>query len=72
MDWQNITSKPFWKVRQYDRNIGALQKSDYVLIRGSLDKYLDLIRELDVDNYDEIDSLKLLLIRLDHHIARMR
>ena len=72
MDWQNITSKPFWKVRQYDRNIGALQKSDYVLMRESVDKYLDLIRELDVDNYDEIDKLKLLLIRLDHHIARMR
>ena len=41
-------------------------------MRDSVDKYLDLIRELDDDNYDEIDKLKLLLIRLDHHIARMR
>ena len=67
-----MRNKHFWKTSFYDRNIGVLQNSDYVLMRDSVDKYLDLIRELDVDNYDEIEKLKLLLIRLDHHIARMR
>ena len=67
-----MRNRHIWSTSFYDRNIGALQKSDYVLMRDSVDKYLDLIRELDDDNYDEIDKLKLLLIRLDHHIARMR
>ena len=67
-----MRNRHIWATSHYDRNIGALQKSDYVLMRDSVDKYLDLIRELDDDNYDEIDKLKLLLIRLDHHIARMR
>ena len=67
-----MRNRHIWSTSFYDRNIGALQKSDYVLMRDSVDKYLDLIRELDVDNYDEIDKLKLLLIRLDHHIATIR
>lgn len=67
-----MRNKHFWKTSFYDRNIGVLQNSDYVLMRDSVDKYLDLIRELDVDNYDDIEKLKLLLIRLDHHISRMR
>ncbi len=41
-------------------------------MRDSLEKYLDHIRELDIDNYDEIDQLKLLFIKLDHHIDRLR
>ena len=41
-------------------------------MRDSLEKYLDQIRELDTDNYDEIDQLKLLFIKLDHHIDRIR
>lgn len=57
----------------YDRNKGVLFKSDYVFIRESLEKnYLDQIRELDSDNHEEIDQLKLLFIKLDHYIQRMR
>ena len=41
-------------------------------MRESLEKYLDQIRELDTDNHKEIDQLKLLFIKLDHHIQRMR
>ncbi len=41
-------------------------------MRDSLEQYLDAIRELDIDNYDEIDQLKLLFIKLDHHIDRLR
>ena len=61
-----------WRTTFYNRNIGVLQKSDYIFIRDSLEKYLDQIRELDTDNYNEIDQLKLLFIKLDHHIDRMR
>ncbi|RZG66683.1 hypothetical protein EXU29_18410 [Acinetobacter wuhouensis] len=56
----------------YNRRIGVLQNSDYILMRESLEKYLDHIRELDIDNYDEIEQLKLMFIRLDHHIDRLR
>ena len=56
----------------YLRSIGVLQNSDYILIRESLEKYLDYIRELDIDNRDEIDELKMMLRRLDHHIDRLR
>ncbi|RKG33096.1 hypothetical protein D7V20_18085 [Acinetobacter rongchengensis] len=61
-----------WRTTFYNRNIGVLVKSDYILIRDSLEKYLDQIRELDTDNYNEIDQLKLLFIKLDHHIDRLR
>ena len=61
-----------WRTTFYNRNIGVLQKSDYIFMRDSLEKYLDQIRELDTDNYNEIDQLKLLFIKLDHHIDRLR
>ena len=41
-------------------------------MRDSLEKYLAQICELDTDNHEEIDQLKLLFIKLDHHIQRMR
>ena len=66
------SNRHIWKTTHYNRNIGVLHKSDYVFMRDSLEKYLDHIRELDIDNYDEIDQLKLLFIKLDHHIDRLR
>ena len=68
----NKMNRHVWRTTFYNRNIGVLQKSDYVFMRDSLEKYLDQIRELDIDNYDEIDQLKLLFIKLDHHIDRLR
>ena len=56
----------------YDRNKGVLFKSDYVFMRESLEKYLVQICELDTNNHEEIDQLKLLFIKLDHHIYRLR
>ena len=47
-------------------------KSDFIFIRDSLEKYLDHIRDLDTNNFEEIDQLKLLFIKLDHHIERFR
>ncbi|ELW80390.1 hypothetical protein ACINWC743_A0246 [Acinetobacter sp. WC-743] len=41
-------------------------------MRDCLEKYLGEIQQLDVDNYEEIDQLKLLFIKLDHHIDRLR
>lgn len=67
-----MNNRHVWKTTFYNRNIGVLQKSDYIFMRDSLEHYLDAIRELDIDNYDEIDQLKLLFIKLDHHIDRLR
>lgn len=61
-----------WKTTFYNRNIGVLHKSDYVFMRDCLEKYLGGIQQLDIDNYEEIDQLKLLFIKLDHHIDRLR
>ena len=67
-----MNNRHVWKTTFYNRNIGVLQKSDYIFMRDSLEQYLDAIRELDIDNHDEIDQLKLLFIKLDHHIDRLR
>lgn len=67
-----MNNRHVWRTTFYNRNIGVLQKSDYIFMRDSLEQYLDAIRELDIDNYDEIDQLKLLFIKLDHHIDRLR
>ena len=66
------TNHHIFKTSFYDRNKGVLFKSDYVFMRECLDKYLANIQQLDIDNYEEIDQLKLLFIKLDHHIQRMR
>ena len=47
-------------------------KSDFVFMRDSLEKYLDHVRDLQTNNFEEIDQLKLLFIKLDHHIDRLR
>lgn len=65
-------NRHIFKTSFYDRNKGVLFKSDYVFMRESLEKYLEQICELDTDNHEEIDQLKLLFIKLDHHIQRMR
>jgi len=67
-----VKNRHVYKTIAYDRNKGVLLKSDYILIRESLEKYLDQIRSMDADNYAEIDRLKLLFIKLDHHIDRLR
>ena len=61
-----------WRTTSYNRNIGSLSKPDFIFIRESLEKYLDQIRELETDNHEEIDQLKLFFIKLDHHIDRLR
>lgn len=67
-----MINRHIYRTGFYNRNIGVLNKSDFIFIRDSLEKYLDQIRELDIDNHDEIDRLKLLFIKLDHQIERFR
>ena len=67
-----MKNRHVWQTSFYNRNIGVLVKSDYVFMRESLEKYLGEIQQLDIDNYEEIDKLKLLFIKLDHHIDRLR
>lgn len=67
-----MVNRHIWRTTVYDRKIGSLDKSDYFFIRESLEKYLDQIRELETDNHEEIDQLKLFFIKLDHHIDRLR
>ena len=64
-------NRHIFKTSFYDCKKGVLFKSDYVFMRESLEKYLDQNRELDTDNHEEIDQLKLLFIKLDHYIQRM-
>lgn len=67
-----MVNRHIFRTSFYDRNKGVLLKSDYVFMRESLERYLVQICELDTDNHEEIDQLKLLFIKLDHHIQRMR
>jgi hypothetical protein len=55
----------------YSRNIGMLRKEDYVFMRECLEKHLENIQLSNDDNAREIDSLKVLFIRLDHTISRL-
>ena len=67
-----MVNRHVYKTTSYNRNKGVMLKSDFIFIRDSLEKYLDHIRDLDTNNFEEIDQLKLLFIKLDHHIDRLR
>ena len=67
-----MVNRHVYKTTSYNRNKGVMLKSDFVFIRDSLEKYLDHVRDLDTNNFEEIDQLKLLFIKLDHHIDRLR
>ena len=67
-----MVNRHIYKTSSYDRNKGVMLKSDFVFMRESLEKYLDHVRDLQTNNFEEIDQLKLLFIKLDHHIDRFR
>lgn len=67
-----MINRHIYKTASYDRNKGVMLKSDFVFMRDSLEKYLDHICDLQTNNFEEIDQLKLLFIKLDHHIDRLR
>ena len=67
-----MINRHIYKTASYNRNKDVMLKSDFVFMRDSLEKYLDHVRDLDTNNFEEIDQLKLLFIKLDHHIDRLR
>lgn len=57
----------------YSRNKGTLTRADYLFMRECLENYLEKIQQdFDQENDQEIMQIKLLFIRLDHHIDRLR
>ena len=62
-----------YKTGSYDRSKGVLTRADYLFMRECLENYLDKIQQdFDQENYQEIMQIKLLFIKLDHHIDRLR
>ena len=58
-----------YKTVSYDRSKGVLTK-EIIYMRDLLETVLVQLQESDLDNDAEITKLKILFIRLDHHIAR--
>ncbi|ENV82830.1 hypothetical protein F941_01596 [Acinetobacter bouvetii DSM 14964 = CIP 107468] len=63
-----MINKHIYKPVSYDRKKGVLTKDDYVYMRDLLETVL---QESDLDHDEEITKLKILFIRLDHHIDRL-
>ena len=62
-----------YKTGSYDRSKGVLTRADYLFMRVCLENYLEKIQQdFDQENDQEIMQIKLLFIRLDHHIDRLR
>lgn len=58
--------------RQLRLKKGSLDKDDYVYMRDLLETVLVQLQESNLDRDEEITKLKTLVIRLDHHIDRIR
>lgn len=67
-----LNKRHIYKTVNYNRNIGVLLKNDYLFIRDLLERQLIEMQNLEIDNHDEIDRLKLLFIKIDHKIAMFR
>lgn len=67
-----MINRHIYKPVSSDRKKGVLTKDDYVYIRDLLENVLIQLQESELDNDEEITKLKILFIRLDHHIDRLR
>ena len=65
-------NRHIYRTTSYDRKKGALTKDDYMYMRDLLETVLQQMQESDLDHDEEITKLKILFIRLDHHIDRLR
>ena len=65
-----MINRHLYRTASYDRKKGVLTKDDYVYMRDLLETVLVQLQESDLDHDEEITKLKILFIRLDHHIAR--
>lgn len=62
---------PIYSTIAYSRNKGVLRKEDYVFMRECLEKHLENMQLSNEDLAREIDTLKVLFIKLDHTINRL-
>ena len=67
-----LMSRHIYRTTSYDRKKGSLNKDDYVYMRDLLETVLVQLQESNLDRDEEITKLKILFIRLDHHIDRIR
>ena len=65
-----IQNRHLYKSVSYDRKKGVLTRDDFIYMRDLLENVLVQMQESDLDHDEEITKLKILFIRLDHHIAR--
>ncbi len=65
-----MINRHIYKTVSYDRKKGVLTRDDYEYIRDLLETVLEHLQNSELDNDEEITKLKLLFVRLDHHIAR--
>ena len=65
-----IRNRHLYRTSSYDRNKGVLTRDDYEYIRDLLEIVLEQLQNSELDNDEEITKLKLLFVRLDHHMAR--
>ena len=67
-----MINRHIYKTVRYDRKKGVLTKDDFIYMRDLLESVLVQMQESDLDHDEEITKLKILFIRLDHHIDRIR
>ena len=67
-----MKNRHIYGTTSYDRKKGSLNKDDYVYMRDLLETVLVQLQESNLDRDEEITKLKILFIRLDHHIDRIR
>ena len=67
-----IDKQRHYKTVSYDRSKSTLTKAGYVYMRDLLETVLEQMKNSELDNDREIDQLKQFLIKLDHHIDRLR
>ena len=67
-----MINRHIYSTTSYDRKKGSLNKDDYVYMRDLLETVLVQLQESNLDRDAEITKLKILFIRLDHHIDRIR
>ena len=66
-----MSNRHVYSTIAYTRNKGVLRKEDYIFMRECLEKQLQYMQLSDEDLALEIDTLKVLFIKLDHTINRL-
>lgn len=67
----DMNNRHVYSTIAYSRNKGVLRKEDYIFMRECLEKHLENMQLSNDDLAREIDTLKVLFIKLDHTINRL-